>query len=334
MSYYCEISFKQIGQSEVLPFLGEFKKCVTQHLVDIAKDNYSYCPYIRAQDLKPLSKPMSREEWQALPAEEKANLFPHHYRNVDQKDLDMARYWARSSVFQYRYIYDTERQLLGLFGVHDSVQHLFDKTVPFQNSCDQDYSRSHWEGIAAFEAIFDKWDAKPDEAIVKAYFTRHGYSLYDDYDIKDASTPEKAAEILERKLGYYRRDFAYDEIWSSYQPALYNDEDCVYISLYGPYDMTAMNKFIKACHDCAVEWKEEGEREYFEVLLGRKPDMERVIEHHCGPINRNSEFASFLATHPGWFDKYPQYKEAYDNLNASVEANPLSEEIETNEITE
>ena len=73
---------------------------------------------------------------------------------VDETDLD--REWF-CRVFTHRFFYDDEFGLLGIYGVPTVSRKLFDKTVYFQNSCDQDYDFKDWEGIPEFENIYNKF---------------------------------------------------------------------------------------------------------------------------------------------------------------------------------
>lgn len=248
MSYYCSISFKSIRPNEIQDFMGEFKQFVTDHIPEIAKENYSYCPYIRAT----------------------LNV-PKKFGDVSRQDRQMAEYWARSSVFQYRYMYDSKRQLLCLFGTPNCSHELFDGTVDFQNSTDQDYSRDAYEGIQVFEDIFDKWQGKSDIEILKYYHNTYGGTLYDN-----ASSQSQ----LEEAIAYYKRTAAYNEIWSNYEDALYDDKSAVYLSLYGFYDGLTIDRFVKACHDEQVASQHESERIVQEMREGKHPELQAIVDKY------------------------------------------------------
>lgn len=325
MSYYCAISFKQIPFDKVYDFLRDFKAHTTAHIKEIAEENYNYVPYIRHSDFAEVSKPMSREEWRALSDEEKKDLFPREFRNVDPREIDNARYWARSCVFQHRYLYDTERQLLCMFSVPGPTQDIFDGTVHFQNSCDQDYDRSQYAGIPIFESIWDKWASMEEADILKHYKEHYGYSLYEE--IQRHTSPERAEEEYAQRIAYTRRSAAYDEIWNNYESALYNDESCIYLSLYGNYEIAPVTAFLKACHDKQVEWRDEGDKEYLEALCGLRPGMMRFIERNCKePIDIRHELAMFMEKHPGYLDKYPELRDAYEQTLANLDA-PEQDEV-------
>lgn len=311
MSYSCSISFKQLPLEEVQQFLRTFKQCCTEHLRDIAKDEWRYVPYIRRNDLKPLSDAMDREAWRALSDTEKADVFPREFRNVDERDIGEARGWMRSCVFYFRYAYDSERQLLTLFGVPDAARAVFDGTVYFQNSCDQDYERSEYKGIKPFEDIWDKWNNVPEADILKYFATEHNCSLYDDIRRED---PEKFKEEFDRRIAYYRRDAAYNEIWKNYEHSLYDDTDSVYLGLYNGNDIQEMNIFLKACHDACVNDKEQAEIEWVEACIGMRPAwferIKRFAEASGGRCDAKEELQRYLEKNPAFLEKYPQYKEA------------------------
>ena len=140
MSYSCNISFKQIEADEIYEFFQQFKKAVGEHMKEIAEDNFLWVPYIRHH----LSVP---EQWS----------------DVSREQRNEAEFWATRGIFSFRYFYDKELKLLGVYSVHDCLQDMFDGTVYFQNSCDQNYRRKDWKGISAFETIFDKWQQCPVE---------------------------------------------------------------------------------------------------------------------------------------------------------------------------
>lgn len=256
MSYSCEISFKQMSPTDIIEFQRKFKQHISDHISDIAKDNYSYCPYIR-----------------------KSLEVPYNFSEVSREDKQLAEYWARTSVFQYRYFYDTERQLLGMYGVPQCAKELFDGTVYFQNSCDQDYEKDAYDGIKAFETIVDKWQSKTDAEILKDYVDKYGESLYDSYDISHASE-EKREQKFHDAIEYHKRTAAYDEIWESYENTLYNDDNAVYLSLYGYYDFIKVSQFVKACHDAQCEWQRENDRIYQEMQEGQHPELKAIVDKY------------------------------------------------------
>ena len=212
-----------MNEDEIIPFFRSFKQRVTEKLKEIAEDNYCFCPFIRKslfnlpEDFSELEIPFSENGKQSI-------------------------YWANCDVFKYRYFYDSEYKLLCVFGVPDAVQDVFDCTVYFQNSCDQDYEKKCWNGVDKFEQRYEEWMTVDVDVIKKKYADSH----LSDFDVDYPDVIKKS-----KALNYYRKTFAYEEIWNRYSKYLYNDENAIYLSLYGQYDSTTLLKFIKYCFDKA-----------------------------------------------------------------------------------
>ena len=232
MSYSCFISFKKMNEKDIIPFFRNYKKITTERLKDIAEENHSYPPYIR-----------------------NSLEIPKTLKEVPDEEVRKARSWARCSVFQYKYFYDTKNELLCVFGIPTCMRDQFDTTIYFQNSCDQDYERENWEGIEAFEKVFDKWHSYTQSYIKRMFKKKYGSSF--DYDYEGYE-----GERLQQKIDYYRRSFAYDEIWEQIEHELYCEEESIYISLYGNYEIREIVSFVKLCHEAHVAWEEEFEREW------------------------------------------------------------------------
>jgi hypothetical protein len=205
MSYHATISFKTLKPNEMYAFFQKLKDRVHSNLAAIAEDEYFYMPSFR---------------------------YTHLYEGckyVIKEDADTA--WAKG-VFTMRFFYLAEHDLIGVFGVTDSVQDIFDDTIYFQNSCDQDYDFETWAKVPHFSAIADKWANTSDEEIRKKYNS-------DRYGEMDEDEPIDC--------DYYRRTFAYDEIWEICEGYLWHEEQVVYLSMFGFYDFEPLNKFIKLC---------------------------------------------------------------------------------------
>lgn len=205
MSYHATISFKTLRPHEIYPFFQKIKDSVCSNLDAIAEDEYLYMPSFR-----------------------NAHLYEGGKDGVKQ-DANTA--WAKG-VFTMRFFYLAEHDLLGVFGVTDSVQDVFDDTIYFQNSCDQDYDFETWAKVPLFSAIAKKWADASDEDIEKKYGA-------DRYGEMDENEPFD--------YGYYRRSFAYDEIWETCEGYLWHEEQVVYLSLFGFYDFEPLGKFVKLC---------------------------------------------------------------------------------------
>lgn len=232
MSYSCFISFKKMNVEEVIPFLREYKKHSVLKLKEIAEENNGYMPYVR-------------------------NTFdvPEKFSDVSKEKIEEAKNWAKCCVFQYKYFYVEKLGLLGVFGIPTCMRFLFDKTVYFQNSCDQDYPRETWEGIEYFTKIFDKWHSMTEEDFMKEYKKKNDADFMSDYE-------NYQGERLTEKIDYYRRDFAYEEIWGNFESYLYDEEESIFFSLFGNYNLKEIRLFVKYCHEAYIEYWKEFEQEY------------------------------------------------------------------------
>lgn len=164
---------------------------------------------------------------------------------------DKQRAWV-VRIFNYRWFYMSKEGVLGVFGIPDCVQDLFDNTTYYQNSCDQDYSFDTWKGIDFLEDIAEKWKNVSAEEIKRLY-NKDGT----DWD----NWHEKENE--EDDINYYRRSMCYDEIWDNYfESKLWSDEDAVYISLFREYDdLTFIKCFAYNCFKKYLDWKEQVRKE-------------------------------------------------------------------------
>lgn len=105
MSYSCEISFKEINPEDVYDFLVALKNKLIDNIENIAKDNYMYAPFVRYQH-----KPYTKLE--------------------NYSEIECNNSWVKQ-VFTYRYFYLKDYCLLGVYGLPNSVQNLFDDTIYF-----------------------------------------------------------------------------------------------------------------------------------------------------------------------------------------------------------
>lgn len=222
MSYYCEISFKQISGDDVYTFLQSFKKEAIAHLGEIAEENKYYSPIMKAQMC-------NSDEF-----------------IISQELRDATREWAVNSVFRYRYFYNKELQLLGIYGPPSCLKHLFDKSLEFQNSCDQNYEFEYWDGVKYFEDVANKWKAASVEEICAWYKAEFG----DDLNVANCSD-----------FDYYRRWAAYREIWSNFERTLEDDDSALYLSLFGYYDIMNTTCFYasveNAVRETVAKWVED-----------------------------------------------------------------------------
>ena len=205
MSYSCEISFKEINSEEVYDFLVTLKNKLIDNIENIAKYNYMYAPFVRYQH-----KPYTKLE--------------------NYSDIECNNSWVKQ-VFTYRYFYLKEYNLLGIYGLPNSVQNLFDDTIYFQNSTDQDYDLTTWDKIKLFKNAADKWKNCTNNYIIQTQ------DCDEDDDIE-----------------YNRRSGCYSEIWNTYlKDTLFNDNSIVYLSCFGSYDLLCIHQFLHNCEKYAKE---------------------------------------------------------------------------------
>lgn len=214
MSYWCEICFKEIAGDDVYAFLQKLKAEAIAHIPEIAENNASFSPLFK------------KHSWES-------DFEPS--RELREATID----WAKSNVFRYRFFYDKEHHLLGVYSIDDCMHSLFDCVHEFQNSCDQNYNFDTWNGVGCFEEVARKWQEASDEK-VKVWHKEH-FEVEWDSD-------------RESRLDYYRQSAAYHEIWENFEHTLEDDSSVVYFSLFGFYDFEAMAMFY-ACVEDAVKQK-------------------------------------------------------------------------------
>ena len=209
MSYSCEISFKEINSEEVYDFLVTLKNKLIDNIENIVKDNYMYAPFVRYQH-----KPYTKLE--------------------NYSDIECNNSWVKQ-VFTYRYFYLKEHSLLGIYGLPSSVQNLFDDTIYFQNSTDQDYDLDTWNKINLFRHVSEKWK-----------------NCTNDYIVSTLELDDDQKEDIE----YFRRSGCYGEVWNTYlKETLFNDDSVVYMSCFHYYDLLYVHQFLYNCEKFARENK-------------------------------------------------------------------------------
>lgn len=216
MSYYAKISFKYMNSQDIIPFLKKFKETYIKRIPEVAKENYVFCPVIR----KNLNFPNSLSEL-----------------HKDKFEILNCLSWVKDCS-RFKYFYDDKFALLGVVGVPDCLNDLFDASIAFQNSGDQDYEQDAWCGIKDFEDIYAKWIAKDDNKVIDWYNAKHDFSFDKDY-----------SEPIEKSEGliYWRKAFAYQEIWERYENEIFDDTNAIYFSLFGAYESSELYKILRFC---------------------------------------------------------------------------------------
>ena len=224
MSYSCFISFKQLECNEIYSFLKKIKAAAIENMDEIAADEYHYCPLCRNE-----------------------LYLPDNYMDISREKKESSKNWAINCVFMYRYFYDEEHHLLGMYGVTNKLQDLFDATVHFQNSCDQNYDKDDWEGVKLFEETYDRWMSYSKNDIVQKYNEKNGDNAWED----------EHSDNEEYWLDYYRKDMCYNEIWMLFEDTLYYHDNTLYFGFFGPKDFQEINKFVVQCFKKYKEWENE-----------------------------------------------------------------------------
>lgn len=246
MSYGCSISFKKINPEDVYDFLVQFKAEANKNLKEIARDQYSWIPFVRNH----------------VEVEKDFNKIP-------KDEIEASKNWAKD-LFTYRYFYIKERNLLGIYGLPKQMKHLFDGTVYFQNSVDQDYDREAYEGIGDFLKIYDEcMDMSVDE-LAEAY--ENALSVV-KRDWKEDVLDWHPEGLTEETVDYYKKTVAYERIWKIVEFSLWNENRIVYFSLFGYYEIREIQLVLVTCHKEAVlrqkemfdKAKQEQSRVTFEI---------------------------------------------------------------------
>lgn len=236
MSYSCEFSFKKMEPSEIMPFLVSFKHACNEHLKEIAEETFWCCPF-------------NVEHYHDL---------PEQFKDITIEERSAAQSWAHNNVFKFKYFYNPKFKLLGVSGVHEPLRNLFDGTVHFQDSTDQDYERELYDGIREFEAIYNKW-MTISFSDFEAEYQKRRHESFDDFIEQEHPECIRNEIKLHKVMSYYLRSYCYEEIWSHFSQYLWDDEDQIYLSVYGNRERQEIMSFVKYCHDDQIEAnKKEG----------------------------------------------------------------------------
>lgn len=213
MSYSCTISFKQIKPEEIYSFLQKLKEEAIKIAPDVIKDEYIWSPIYKWMEFDEEKKLLIKEE----------KFFNAHDKDVVRAERENEDWVIRC--FSFRWYWDFEKGVLMLYSIPKQIQHLFDNTVYFQNSCDQDYDFEDWSGIQYMEDIANKWKSLSDEDFIKIYKESR---YYDDWDEDE--------KYIQKWQDYYRKTMCYDEIWNRIEWTLYDDREITYITLFSKWN--------------------------------------------------------------------------------------------------
>ena len=226
MSYSCTASFKKIKSfDELFDFLSKLKKRASNKEVmkKIVDSNIYYCP---------LNKPSSKNDY---------------YKNLSKTEAyrsNSLEYWlTRIFTFKFTYIKELNNEpfeYLCMLGVPAELYDLFDGSVYFQNSCDQDYEMAEYKGIPEFEKIYKYWMKAPDEDVF--LYLRRAEDDSEEYN-------DALVYFLNSKNhDYERRSAAYKMIAEPVENLLYDDSTTTYVQLFRSYDnILALSDYKKEC---------------------------------------------------------------------------------------
>lgn len=217
MSYSCYISFKEISPENLYTFFLELKANTLKKMSEIADHSYLFSPFFN----------------------DMLSDYPEKYSKIPYSKRKEAKSWAVNSIFTYSFFYDQQHQLLGVIGVDDTLNNMFDTVVYFQNSSDQNYERECWEGIRLFEEIYDKWMTYPDEYIISEYST-----VYNE---------EYTSENRDESLMYYRKEFCYKEIWNMFEYEVHSQDKLLSLAALHINDKHT-ETFVKLCYEKVKSW--------------------------------------------------------------------------------
>ena len=198
-----------------------------------ADELYQFFQNIKHTASKHIDK-IAEDEFIYMPSVRYKHLY-NDVKGVIARDADEA--WAKSAVFTMRFFYLADHNLLGVFGVPSAVKECFDATIYFQNSTDQDYEFDEWKNVPIFAQIAEKWKTSTDDDVLR--------KCNDERDDDEIDTDS---------LDYYRRTFAYEEIWSMCEDYMWHDDKAVHLSLFSYYDFEPFMKFVEVCKEKYEQW--------------------------------------------------------------------------------
>lgn len=227
MSYSCYISFKTIEPEDVFSFLLEVKKKTIEMIPEIAKENFIFSPFSR-------KNVEYNSEFQDEASEERRKIF---------KEADA---WALIC-FSHKLFYIPEHNLLGVFSMPDCMHDIFDCTICFQNSCDQDYEYSTWDKVALFKGIAEKWETMSDDEVFKKYSDKYGERDREDF--------------FSKWNDYYRKTYAYEEIWKLLENYLYEESATISFQVIDNRDFSSIRGYTSCCLKEYETWHRKIEEE-------------------------------------------------------------------------
>ena len=179
MSYCFEMAFKKCSSyAKALEYASNYVYSITMtEMQYICKDNSYYLPFNR---------------WSV--------------ENTDERLIEAVKQinsYYLENLLSFRFVYFPEKKLLAIVGGnYPRADKYFDKSIYFQNSCDQDYEVEEWGKTKYFKQVWDKIFNLTDEEFINLVKTEGK----DWWDIDEMSSDPD-------KLKYLRRSFVYDTIF-------------------------------------------------------------------------------------------------------------------------
>lgn len=188
MSYGFEMYFKQVkSKEEAFDFAMSIMKNIFENAEERIKNARFYIP----------SYPEMKEN-----------------RTTDE-------YWLYS-VFTESFTYWEKENLLGMFGVTlpKSTIKMFDASVYFQDSTDQDYDLETWDdNILYFKKIIDTVSGMSKDDLLNVIMERWGYDKENEVELLEMK------ENIEKDPEYYRNSAIYSIIFDELDLELWMDDE-------------------------------------------------------------------------------------------------------------
>ena len=175
MSYCFEMRFKKCSSyAKALEYASNYVYSITMaEMQDECKENSYYLPLNR---------------WSIKADDER----------LMQSVKEINRYYLEA-LFSFRFVYFPDKKLLAIVGAHyPRIDKYFDKAIPFQNSCDQDYELEEWGKTKYFKEVWDRIFNLTDEEFIQLVKTEDK----DYWDIDEMSNDPGKLEYLRRSIVY------------------------------------------------------------------------------------------------------------------------------------
>lgn len=178
MSYWFRMHFAEVEEKQLLDFCIKLSSACIEKADEIIMDNAYYIPSIQ-HSFGLLEESEYRENW----------------READ-------RNWLYN-LFSNKFVYWSDKGLLGIVGNLPSRTEKDLVTIEFQNSTDQNYDYEYWSGISYFEEMTELLKTGTTEWILT--------------HLNKGGMPETCYTLEEiiKDIEYYRKSAVYKSIYNS-----------------------------------------------------------------------------------------------------------------------